>query len=172
MNQPGVAAVYLLSHVWLFAPPWTVVHQAPLSMGFSRKEYWSGLTCPSLGELPDPGIEPMSPGKESACQCRRHRDGGSIPGLGRSSGVGNGTPLQYSCLENPMDKGAWRATIPRVAKSQTWLSDWACTHSSIITISKESMKLHFLHYRKLSKYQRQLKYDYTGLVFCGLAGNA
>ena len=43
-------------------------------------------------------------------------DMGSIPGLGRSSGVGNGNPLQYSCLENPMDRGAWRATVHGVAK--------------------------------------------------------
>ena len=42
-------------------------------------------------------------------------DGGSIPGLGRSPGEGNGNPLQYSCLENPMDRGAWRATVHGVA---------------------------------------------------------
>ena len=41
--------------------PWDVVHQAPLSMGFSRQEYWSRLPFPSLGDLPDPGIEPRSP---------------------------------------------------------------------------------------------------------------
>ena len=45
----------------LFATPWTVAHQAPLSMGFSRQEYWSGLPFPSPGDLPDPGIEPRSP---------------------------------------------------------------------------------------------------------------
>ena len=44
-----------------FATPWTVVHQAPLSMGFPRPEYWSGLPFPPPGELPNPGIEPMSP---------------------------------------------------------------------------------------------------------------
>ena len=49
------------SRVWLFATPWTVAHQAPPSMGFSRQEYWSGLPFPSLGYLPDPGIEPRSP---------------------------------------------------------------------------------------------------------------
>ena len=43
-----------------FAAPWTVARQAPLSMGFSRQEYWSGLLCPPPGDLPDPGIEPMS----------------------------------------------------------------------------------------------------------------
>ena len=50
-----------LSHVQLFVTPWTVTWQAPLSMGFYRQEYWSGLPFPSLGGLPDPGIEPASP---------------------------------------------------------------------------------------------------------------
>ena len=57
-----------------------------------------------------------SDGKESACS-----EGalGSIPRLGRSPGEGNGNPLQYSCLENPMDRAAWWATVRGVAKSQT-----------------------------------------------------
>ena len=46
------------------------------------------------------------------------RDLGSIPGLGRSPGGGHGNPLQYSCLENPMDRGVWWATVYRVTKSQ------------------------------------------------------
>ena len=54
--------------------------------------------------------------KVSACNAG---DLGSIPGLGRSPGEGNGTPLQYSCLENPMDGGAWWATVHSIAKSQT-----------------------------------------------------
>ena len=49
-----------LSRVRLFATPWTVAYQAPPSMGFSRQEYWSGLPFPSPGDLPDPGIEPVS----------------------------------------------------------------------------------------------------------------
>ena len=48
-------------------------------------------------------------------------DVGSIPGSGRSPGEGNGNPLQYSCLENPIDRGAWRAIVHGVAKSQTQL---------------------------------------------------
>ena len=48
-----------LGHVLLFVTPWTVAHQAPLSMEFSRQEYWSGLLFPSPGDLPDPGIEPV-----------------------------------------------------------------------------------------------------------------
>ena len=53
--------VKLLSRVQLFATSWTVAHQAPLSMGFSRQEFWSGLPFPSPGDLPNPGIEPRSP---------------------------------------------------------------------------------------------------------------
>ena len=49
------------------------------------------------------------------------RDAGSIPGLGRSPGEENGNPLQYSCLENPMGRGAWQATVPRVTESRTQL---------------------------------------------------
>ena len=50
-------------------------------------------------------------------------DPGSIPGLGRSPGERNGNPLQYSWLENPMDRGAWWATVPGIAKSRTQLTD-------------------------------------------------
>ena len=52
-------------------------------------------------------------------------DVGLIPGSERSPGGGNGNPFQYSCLENPMDRGAWQAEVHGVAKSWTWLSDWA-----------------------------------------------
>ena len=50
----------MLSSIQLFATPWTSTHQAPLSMGFPRKEYWSGFPFPIPGDLPDPGIEPKS----------------------------------------------------------------------------------------------------------------
>ena len=62
-----------------------------------------------------------SEGKASACDAG---DPGSIPGSGRSPGEGNGNPLQYSCLENPMDRGAWWAIVHRVAKSRTRLSNY------------------------------------------------
>ena len=54
-------AAILQSGAWLFATPWTLAHQAPLSIGFSRQEYWSGLPFPSSGDLPHPGIELASP---------------------------------------------------------------------------------------------------------------
>ena len=69
-------------------------------------------------------LEPVFPGgsvhKEYACNAG---DLGSIPGFGRSLGEGNGNPLQYSCLENPMDRGAWWALVHGVRRSQTRLSD-------------------------------------------------
>ena len=66
------------------------------------------------------GFPGGSDGKESACSARGP---GWIPGSGRASGERNGSPRQYSCLEHPMDRGAWWATVHGVAKSQTRLSD-------------------------------------------------
>ena len=66
------------------------------------------------------GFPGDSVGKESTCNAR---DLGLIPGLGRSPGEGNGNPLQYSCLENSKDRGAWRASVHRAAESCTHLSD-------------------------------------------------
>ena len=68
-----------------------------------------------------PGV---SDGKEYACNVG---DQGSIPGSGRSAGEENGNPFQYSCLENPIDKGAWQATVHGVAKSGARLSDYTTT---------------------------------------------
>ena len=68
-----------------------------------------------------------SDGKESACN---EADPGSIPGFGRFPGEGSDNLLQYSCLENSMDRGDWRATVRGVAKSQTQLRD---SHTTIKT---------------------------------------
>ena len=57
-------------------------------------------------------------------------DKGSTPGSGRTPGGGNGYPLQYSCLENPMDRGAWQATVHRVTKSQTQLKQISTAHQT------------------------------------------
>ena len=72
--------------------------------------------------LPTPaqGFPGGSDGKQSACNAG---DLDSIPGLGRSPGEGNGYPLQYSCLENPMDRGDWQATVHGVTESWTGLSN-------------------------------------------------
>ena len=73
----------------------------------------------------------VSDDKASACNAG---DLGSIPGLGRSSGEGNGNPLQYSCQDNPIDRGTWQTAIHGVAKSQLWLSDWAYTHITYVYV--------------------------------------
>ena len=64
-------------------------------------------------------IGPCSASVDGKASTYNAGDLGSIPGLGRSLGEGNGTPLQYSCLENPMDGGAWQATVHGVAESDT-----------------------------------------------------
>ena len=73
----------------------------------------------SLNKGDEMGFPGASHGKEPTCNVG---DPDSVPGLGRSPGEGNGNPLQYSCLENSMDRGAWQATVHRVAKSGTGLS--------------------------------------------------
>ena len=65
------------------------------------------------------GFPGGSVGKESTCKAGDAGDSGLIPGLGIAPGGGHGNPLQYSCLENPMDRGAWWATVHGVAKSDT-----------------------------------------------------
>ena len=62
------------------------------------------------------GFPSGSVGKEPACNAGDARDIGSIPGSGRSPGAGHGNPLKYSCLENPMDRGAWEATVHRLQR--------------------------------------------------------
>ena len=82
--------------------------------------YWGVLTDPRIVKESFPSLlslkllrEITFSGRESACQAG---DTDSIPGWGSSPGEGNGNPLQYSCLENPMDRGAWWATVHRVTK--------------------------------------------------------
>ena len=125
-----VCVCYSLSHVQLFASLWTVTLHAPLYMGFSRQEYWSGLPLTSPGDLLDPRIEPGSltlqadsllsepPWKPIYAHISTYI---SASMYDNSPGGGNGNPLQYSCLENPMDREASWATVQRVAKSWTGL---------------------------------------------------
>ena len=141
-------------------------HQAPLSLGFSRQEYWSGVPFPSpmhesekwqwsLSVVSDSlrphGLQPtrlLRPwdffrqeywsGVLSPLECvfkinliyvwgfPGSSDVGNLglnPGSGRSPGEGNDYPLQYSCLENPMDRGTWWAIIHGITKSQMWVSN-------------------------------------------------
>ena len=74
-------------------------------------------------------------GKDPACHAGDVRDAGSIPGAGRSPGEGNGNPLQSSCLGNPMDRGAWQATVQKATKSRTQLSTRAHREAKELNIS-------------------------------------
>ena len=75
------------------------------------------------------GLPDSSVGKESACHAGDTEDAGSIPGSGRSPGMGNNNPFQHFCLGNPMDRGTWQTTLHRGAKSWTRLSTQASIHS-------------------------------------------
>ena len=74
--------------------------------------------------MPHSGLNDFPDGSDGKASAYNAGDPVSIPRLGRSPGEGNGNPLQYSCLENPMDRGAWLATVHGVAKSQTRLSNF------------------------------------------------
>ena len=80
-------------------------------------------------------------GKEPTCQCRRLRDAGSIPGSGRCPGGRHGNPLQHSYLENPMDRGAWQATVHKVAKSYIWLKQLN-VHACILAVRNFCVKIY------------------------------
>ena len=107
------------------------------------------------------GFPDGSVGKEST---RNAGDEGSIPGSGRSSGGRNGNPLLYSCLENPMDRGAWWATICRVTKSQTglrWLSRsmhlWSVfSHSQLFatlwTVACQALLVHAIFQARIQEW--------------------
>ena len=88
--------------------------------------------------------------KNPACQCKNIRDTGSVPGSGRSPGGGYGNPLQFSCLENPMDRGAWWVIVHRVAKSWTWLKQLRThTHTQMHKFYRKLNSYNFVRGLKL-----------------------
>ena len=103
----------MLSHVPLFAIPWTIACQAPLSIGFSRQEYWNGLPCPPPGDFPNPGIKPRS----SALQA----DYLSSEPLGKpkNTGVGSLSLLQENFPTQESNQGLLHCT-----RNQTRLPKW------------------------------------------------
>ena len=135
MHESEKWKVKSLSCVWLLATPWTAAYQAPPSTGFSRQEYWSGVpltgsyyifTLYSYICFPHSSVS-----KESACNAG---DQDSVPGSGKSPGEGNGNPLRYSCLENPMDRGDWQATVHSIARVRHNLATKPPTTTIYLTI--------------------------------------
>ena len=124
-NSWNKSALYAASplSVWPFTSELTF-------LGFILIGLW-GLNKIPLIKWHDMGFPVGASGKEPPANAGDLRNAASVPGSGRSPGRGHGNPLQYSCLENPMDRGAWQSTVHRVAKSQTRLNDRACTFQSV-----------------------------------------
>ena len=100
----------------------------------------------NLKFMPESWSEPRwLSGRETTCQCRDEGYMGSIPGSGRFPGGGNHNPLQYSCLKNPMDRGAWWAMVHGVTKSWTQPSNWVCMHAEVRGPEKPSPKILILY---------------------------
>ena len=98
------------SRVQLCATPWTVARQAPLSLGFSRQEHWSGLPCPPPGHLPDPGIEPGSPALQVDSLLLSHQEGpegGHAPPRLLAADEGRGRDAQEDGVAGVADSPSW-----------------------------------------------------------------
>ena len=127
VTTPLCCCAYSLSRVWLFVTPWTVAHQAPLSMEFSRQEHWSGLPCPPPGDLPNPGIKPRSPTLQVV----------SLPT--EPPGKPNNAPeVELNiCLSHVLiSRHIWvlqcqRETQKMISISLSFLSTLSCTHPTV-----------------------------------------
>ena len=113
--------VKLFSCVWLFATPWTVAHQAPQSMEFSRQEYWSGLPFPSPGDLPNPGIEPGSPALQADTLLSEppRKPKGAGPRIVWNDAYRKAYCSSYSFCKNVMAGDIYQACKGSNAKSHT-----------------------------------------------------
>ena len=120
-----LSEVKSLSRVQLFATPWTVAYQAPLSMEFSRQKYWSGLLFPSPGDLPNPGIESRSPALR-ADTLPSEPSGKSLGHLAAAA------KLLQLCLTlcDPIDSNPQGSLVPRILQARTL--DWVAISFSNI----------------------------------------
>ena len=132
--HPSKTIVYIRVHSWC----WTfygcvcvirsvISDSNPMDCGLPGSSVHGILQAKILNWIAFP-FSVFPDGSEDKASSCHMGDLGSIPGLGRSPGEGNGNPLQYSCRENPMDGGAWRATVHGIAKSLTWLSEFTSLH--------------------------------------------
>ena len=106
-----------------------IIQDLPVGLGndlFERKSLPRGNVVQILTNKNCNGLPRWFSGKEPACQCRRQKRRSFHSWVRKIPGVGNGNALQFSCLENSMDRGAWRAIVHRIAKSWTRVSNWAC----------------------------------------------
>ena len=109
-----LSEVKSLSRVQLFATPWTVAHQAPPSMGFSRQEYWSGLPFPSPEDLPNPGIEPRSPALQADALT-------SEPPWIRVDELDSANHYIYHCGQESLRRNEVALRVNKSLKCSTWV---------------------------------------------------
>ena len=109
-----LSEVKSLSRVQLFATPWTVAHQAPPSMGFSRQEYWSGLPFPSPEDLPNPGIEPRSPALRADALT-------SEPPWTRVGELDSANHYIYHCGQESLRRHGVALRVNKSLKCSTWV---------------------------------------------------
>ena len=124
------------------ATPWTAAHQAPLSMGFPRQEYWSGLPFPSPGDLSHPGIEPMSPalaGEFFTTEPSGKPHSTYKMALKGNSGLANSTSIPNSLFLSP----STTSSIQSLSCVRLFVTPWAAAHQSslFITNSQSLLKL-------------------------------
>ena len=137
-EDPLEKEIAICSSILAWKTPWIEEPGQLQSMGSQKVEHdWACSQGYALG-FPDGSV-----GKESICNAGDTRDLDSIPGSGRSPGEGNGNPLQYSCLKNPMD-GDWWATVQRVTRSWTQLSIHTrpCKYSISPWFHQPTLELH------------------------------
>ena len=110
---------------------WLDSEKGPLSRYLSEKGGHQGGSYPNMD--PAPHLQGGTADKEPACQCRRHKRHGSTTGWGRCPGGGHGNPLQYSCQENPMDRGVWQAAVHTATQSWIRLKQLSMHKSTYLT---------------------------------------
>ena len=128
-----------LSHIWLFETPWTVAHQAPLSMEFSRQEYWNGFPFPSPEDLHNPGIKPGSPALQAD----------SVPS------EPPGKPLIWHIIANNNLDGKCDSTPSPVASTQFSLVHFSCS------IVSDSLQPHELQHARPPCHHQLLEFTQT-----------
>ena len=130
--QNCVCTLSHFSHVWLCATLWTVAHQAPLSIGFSRQAYWSGSPCSPPGDLSDPGIKPMSPALQVASLPLSHR----------------GSP--WACLKPPL--GLISDLLRSAHITPSWIYYLILTNINRFTvISSLCNSVYFMYFKRVIK---------------------
>ena len=125
MLSRGVTKCEVTWYCWVHPPHLLLRKGNQVSWGSFPSAVPSSFLAPETP--PSVPLEMALVVKNSPANARDIRDVGSIPGSGRSPGEGHGNPLQYSCLQNPMDRGTWGATVHGVTKSRTWLK-WLNAH--------------------------------------------